>query len=241
MQCATIEFARNVAGLAGAHSTEFDPDMPHPVIDIMSDQRGLQKGGTMRLGAYRCALRAGSRSREFYGDEIVNERHRHRYEFNNAYRDKLEKAGLFIGGVNPERDLVEIVELHDHPYFVAVQYHPEFKSKPTRPHPLFRKFIAAAIRHKEETVPNPKNARPRRGRAWPCPSRSTNRDAVMVARRSGAPWFGRPTTRRRDRGRRTPVAPADGTAVRRGRAWPCPRPTNRDAVIRGRPQRITMP
>ena len=155
MQCATIEFARNVAGLAGAHSTEFDPDTPHPVIDIMSDQRGLQKGGTMRLGAYRCALRAGSRSREFYGDEIVNERHRHRYEFNNAYREKLEKAGLFIGGVNPERDLVEIVELHDHPYFVAVQYHPEFKSKPTRPHPLFREFIAAAIRHKEETVPQP--------------------------------------------------------------------------------------
>jgi CTP synthase len=153
MQCAVIEFARHVVGLAGAHSTEFAPDTPHPVIDLMSDQQGLGKGGTMRLGAYRCALRAGSRARAFYQDEIVHERHRHRYEFNNAYREKLEAAGLFIGGVNPERDLVEIVELHDHPYFVAVQYHPEFKSKPTRPHPLFRELVAAALLHKEQTVP----------------------------------------------------------------------------------------
>ena len=153
MQCATIEFARNVVGLKGAHSTEFDADTPHPVIDLMTDQKGLQKGGTMRLGAYRCALRAGSRSREYYGDEMIQERHRHRYEFNNAYRAQLEEAGLFVGGVNPKRDLVEIVELHDHPFFVAVQYHPEFKSKPTRPHPLFREFVASAIRHKEATVP----------------------------------------------------------------------------------------
>ena len=153
MQCAVVEFARHVAGLEGAHSTEFAPDTPHPVIDLMSDQKGLDKGGTMRLGAYRCALRAGSRARAFYDDEIVNERHRHRYEFNNGYREQLEKAGLFIGGVNPERDLVEIIELHDHPYFVAVQYHPEFKSKPTRPHPLFRELVAAALLHKEQTVP----------------------------------------------------------------------------------------
>ena len=153
MQCAVIEFARHVVGLEGAHSTEFDPDTPHPVIDLMSDQQGLGKGGTMRLGAYRCALRAGSRARAFYADETVNERHRHRYEFNNAYRQQLEAAGLFVGGVNPERDLVEIVELHDHPFFIAVQYHPEFKSKPTRPHPLFREFVAAALLHKEQTVP----------------------------------------------------------------------------------------
>ncbi len=153
MHCAVIEFARNVVGLEGAHSTEFASDTPHPVIDLMSDQKGLGKGGTMRLGAYRCALRAGSRARAFYDDEIVHERHRHRYEFNNAYRERLEAAGLFVGGVNPERDLVEIVELHDHPFFVAVQYHPEFKSKPTRPHPLFRELVAAALLHKEQTVP----------------------------------------------------------------------------------------
>jgi CTP synthase len=152
MQCAVIEYARNVLGLEGAHSTEFDPDTPHPVIDLMPDQEGLEKGGTMRLGAYRCALRAGSKARELYGDETVMERHRHRYELNNAYRDRLVEGGLGIGGVNPERDLVEIVELRDHPCFLAVQYHPEFKSKPTRPHPLFREFVAAALRHREAHV-----------------------------------------------------------------------------------------
>ncbi len=147
MQCATIEIARHMAGLEGAHSTEFDPDTPHPVIDLMADQAGLEKGGTMRLGAYRCALRAGTRARAAYGDETIHERHRHRYEFNNAYRERLEAAGLVIGGVNPERDLVEIVELRDHPWFVGVQYHPEFKSRPTTPHPLFREFVAAALEH----------------------------------------------------------------------------------------------
>jgi CTP synthase len=152
MQCATIEVARHVAGLEGAHSTEFDPDTPHPVIDLMPDQKGLEKGGTMRLGSYRCALRAGTRSRAAYGDETILERHRHRYEFNNGYRERLEAAGLVLGGVNPERDLVEIVELRDHPFFVGVQFHPEFKSKPTRAHPLFREFIAAALRHQETGV-----------------------------------------------------------------------------------------
>ena len=156
MQCATIEIARHVAGLDGAHSTEFDPDTPHPVIDLMADQAGLEKGGTMRLGAYRCALRAGTRSRAAYGDETILERHRHRYEFTNAYRERLEGAGLVIGGTNPERDLVEIVEFRGHPFFVGVQYHPEFKSKPTAPHPLFREFVAAAIKHQESgTVPIP--------------------------------------------------------------------------------------
>jgi CTP synthase len=152
MQCATIEVARHLAGLEGAHSTEFDPDTPHPVIDLMPDQKGLEKGGTMRLGAYRCALRAGTVSREAYGDETVMERHRHRYEFNNGYRERLEAAGLVLGGVNPERDLVEIVELRDHPFFVGVQFHPEFKSKPTRAHPLFRELVAAALRHQESGV-----------------------------------------------------------------------------------------
>jgi len=155
MQCATIEIARHLAGLEHAHSTEFDPDTPHPVIDLMPDQKGLEKGGTMRLGAYRCVLRAGTLSRAAYGDETVSERHRHRYEFNNAYRERLEAAGLVIGGTNPERQLVEIVEYHGtHPFFVGVQFHPEFKSKPTRPHPLFREFIASALRH-QETTPAP--------------------------------------------------------------------------------------
>jgi CTP synthase len=153
MQCATIEVARNVAGLKGANSTEFDPQTPHPVIDLMPDQQGLEKGGTMRLGAYRCVLRAGTRARAAYDDETILERHRHRYEYNNAYRERLERAGLVISGLNPERDLVEIVELREHPFFVAVQFHPEFKSKPTRPHPLFREWIGAAVAHRELEAP----------------------------------------------------------------------------------------
>jgi len=152
MQCATIEIARHLAGLDGAHSTEFDPDTPHPVIDLMADQQGLEKGGTMRLGSYRCALRAGTRARAAYADETIHERHRHRYEFNNDYRARLEAAGLVIGGTNPERDLVEIIELRDHPWFVGVQYHPEFKSRPTAVHPLFREFIVAALAHQEAGV-----------------------------------------------------------------------------------------
>src|SRR5262245_27902269 len=152
MQCATIEVARHLAGLDAANSTEFDSDTPHPVIDLMPDQKGLEKGGTMRLGSYRCALRAGTRSRAAYGDETIQERHRHRFECNNAYRERLEAAGLVIGGTNPERDLVEIVELRGHPFFVGVQFHPEFQSKPTSPHPLFREFVAAALRHQETSV-----------------------------------------------------------------------------------------
>ena len=148
MQCAVIEFARNVADLAGAHSSEFEEDAAHPVIDLMADQEGLEKGGTMRLGAYRCHLKAGTRARALYGDEAISERHRHRYEFNNKYREPLKAAGLTISGTNPDRDLVEIVELPNHPYFVGVQFHPEFKSKPTRPHPLFRGFVEAALAHK---------------------------------------------------------------------------------------------
>ena len=146
MQIAVIEFARHVAGLTGADSTEFNPDTPYPVIDLMDDQRGkVQTGGTMRLGGYNCHLENGTKARALYGESDIIERHRHRFEFNNAYRGRLEAAGLVVSGVNRERGLVEAVELKDHPWFVACQYHPEFKSRPNRPHPLFAGLIGAAI------------------------------------------------------------------------------------------------
>jgi len=150
MQIAVIEFARNVAKLEGANSTEFDAKTAHPVIDIMEDQKGLEtKGGNMRLGACPCELAEDSFSYYAYGKKLIQERHRHRYEFNNAYRDQLVKAGLRIGGINPERDLVEIVEIPEHPWYVGVQFHPEFKSKPNAAHPLFANFIAAALKYKK--------------------------------------------------------------------------------------------
>ena len=150
MQIAVIDFARHVAGLEDANSTEFDDKTAHPVIDIMEDQKDLKtKGGNMRLGACPCELTDDSFSIHAYGEKNIHERHRHRYEFNNKYRDQLVKAGLRIGGVNPERDLVEIVEIPDHPWFVGVQFHPEFKSKPNKAHPLFANFIAAALKYKK--------------------------------------------------------------------------------------------
>lgn len=146
MQITVIEFARHVLGLKEAHSTEFNPLTPHPVIHLMESQKSIvTKGGTMRLGQYDCALTPGSRSREAYGQDLVQERHRHRYEYNDAYRSKLEAAGLVVGGTNPQSGLVEIVEVKDHPFMVGVQYHPEFQSKPSRPHPLFAAFIKAAV------------------------------------------------------------------------------------------------
>ncbi len=146
MQCAVIDFARNVAGLADAHSTEFNRDTPHPVICLMEEQQGvIHKGGTMRLGAQPCGLTGGSRSAAAYGTAAISERHRHRYEFNPRYRERLEEAGLVIAGTSPDGTLVEIVELVDHPWFVAVQFHPEFKSKPTAAHPLFAGLVAAAV------------------------------------------------------------------------------------------------
>ena len=146
MQVAVIEFARHVAGLTGADSTEFAPDAADPVIDLMPDQQGKQQtGGTMRLGRYDCRLKEGTRARALYGEEFISERHRHRYEFNNAYRELLEQAGMTISGVNPQRNLVEVIELPDHPWFVACQYHPEFKSRPNRPHPLFAGLVGAAL------------------------------------------------------------------------------------------------
>lgn len=148
MQVAVCEFARNAAGLQGASSAEFDPDCPYPVIDLMSSQEDVtDKGGTMRLGAYPCKLAEGTLAREAYGSELVYERHRHRYEFNNAFRGRLEDAGLVISGISPDDRLVEMVELPQdvHPWFVATQAHPEFKSRPTRPQPLFREFVRASI------------------------------------------------------------------------------------------------
>lgn len=148
MQVAVCEFARNVFGLAGASSSEFDPDGPFSVIDLMSSQEDVtEKGGTMRLGAYPCKLAADTLAREAYGEELVYERHRHRFEFNNAFRDQLEDAGLVISGLSPDERLVEMVELPRdvHPWYVATQAHPEFKSRPTNPQPLFREFVRASI------------------------------------------------------------------------------------------------
>ncbi len=148
MQVAVCEFARNVVGLAGASSFEFDPDGPYSVIDLMSSQEDVtEKGGTMRLGAYPCKLAADTLAREAYGEELVYERHRHRFEFNNAFRDQLEDAGLVISGLSPDERLVEMVELPRdvHPWYVATQAHPEFKSRPTNPQPLFREFVRASI------------------------------------------------------------------------------------------------
>lgn len=144
MQCAVMEFARNVCGIPGAISTEFEPDAAHPVIDLMPDQVHVEdKGGTMRLGLYPCKLTPDTKSRALYGEELIYERHRHRYEFNNAYRKQLTDAGLVLAGTSPDERLVEIVEVPSHPFFVAVQFHPEFKSRPNNPHPLFYGFIQA--------------------------------------------------------------------------------------------------
>ncbi len=154
MQLATIEFARNVCGLKKASSTEFIPDCQEPVIDVMNGQKDLLKekkyGGTMRLGAYNCDLKPDTQAFRAYKTKTISERHRHRYELNNKYRPMLEQNGLVMAGVNPEKDLVEIVELKDHPFFVGVQFHPEFKSRPLNPQPLFREFVGAAIKGKNK-------------------------------------------------------------------------------------------
>ena len=153
MQCATIEFARNVAELRQANSSEFDPHTPHPVIDLLPEQKKMKaKGGTMRLGAYPCELAYDSFSYQAYGENEVYERHRHRYEFNNKYRDVLTKRGLRITGTFKEKDLAEIIEISDHPWFVATQFHPEFNSRPSSPHPLFRDFIKAAMKRGSQTL-----------------------------------------------------------------------------------------
>jgi len=145
MQMAVIEFSRHAAGLGSAHSTEFDSDSPHPVIDLMPDQRGItDKGGTMRLGKYPCLLHQDSKAALAYGQCDISERHRHRFEFNNHYRALLADAGLCYAGLSPDGTIVEIIEVPNHPWFVGVQFHPEFKSRPNRAHPLFREFVKAA-------------------------------------------------------------------------------------------------
>ncbi len=150
MQMAVVEVARHLAGLHGANSSEFAPETKYPVIDIMEEQRGIEKkGGTMRLGAYPCVIKKGSKAYKSYGTGEVSERHRHRYEVNNALRDMVEEAGLELSGLSPDDSLVEIVELPTHPWFVGCQFHPEFKSRPLNPHPLFRDFVKAVLKNKQ--------------------------------------------------------------------------------------------
>jgi CTP synthase len=165
MQCAVIEFARNVCGLS-ANSTEFDMNTREPVIYLMERwydykkekvevrSESSHKGGTMRLGAYPCILREGTNAMKAYGRKELSERHRHRYEFNNAYRGILTRNGLKISGLSPDEELVEIIEIEDHPWFLGCQFHPEFKSRPTDPHPLFRGFIEASLREKRALFPH---------------------------------------------------------------------------------------
>jgi CTP synthase len=166
MQVATIEFARHVAGWHEANSSEFDPSSPHKVIDLMSEQSGItEKGGTMRLGAYKCALREGSLAARAYGRPEVEERHRHRYEFNNRYAAQLQSRGLVLSGRCVGRDLVEIIELPDHPWFLAVQFHPELKSRPHEPHPLFTDFVRAALERRRARTGDDRVAHPATGPA----------------------------------------------------------------------------
>lgn len=151
MQAFAVEYARHVLGLKEANSTEIDPDTPHPIISLLSEQKGVQDlGGTMRLGAYACDLKPHSKALKAYGQPHISERHRHRYEFNNAYKEAMEKAGFIITGTQIDGGLCEIAEVKDHPWMVGVQFHPEFKSKPTDPHPLFRDFVKAMIAHKDK-------------------------------------------------------------------------------------------
>ena len=151
MQMAVIEFARNVLKLKGANSSEMDPDTKHPVIDLMADQKEVtHKGGTMRLGAWDCELSKKSVIHDAYGKDMISERHRHRYEYNNQYKEQLENAGMLSTGINPETKLVEVIELADHPWFVGVQYHPEYKSTVASPHPLFVSFVKAALEYSEK-------------------------------------------------------------------------------------------
>jgi CTP synthase len=209
LQCAVIEVARNLAGLEGANSSEFEADTPYPVIDLLPDQRRVaDKGGTMRLGLDPCRLLKGSRAEQAYGDGLVFERHRHRYEVNNRFRRRLEDAGLVFSGTSPDGRLVELIELPDHPWFVAGQFHPEFRSRPTRPHPLFRDFVGAATafadaRDRSAAIAAPAEASLAEVEAAPPqPVASRSRPGQAPAVRSdGAPAH-------RNGGERPPAAPA---------------------------------
>ena len=151
MQLAIVEFSRNVIGFADAHSAELNPGTTHPVIHLMPEQDGVENlGGTLRLGAYPCVLAEGTKARALYGAEIIEERHRHRYEVNNDYRNDFTRNGLLLSGLSPDGRIVEMIELPSHPWFLATQAHPEFKSRPNRPHPLFRGFVGAALCYQEQ-------------------------------------------------------------------------------------------
>ena len=164
MQIAVVEFARHVAGMDGANSAEFDPETPFPVVDLLPEQKEVSDmGGTMRLGADPVKLHEGTRAREIFGEAVIYKRHRHRYEVNNQLRRRLEDEGLVCGGTSPDERLVEMVELPDHPFFVASQFHPEFNSRPNRPEPLFREFVGAAARQAGRAA-RPTAARSRRAR-----------------------------------------------------------------------------
>ena len=242
LQCAVIEFAREVIGTADVNSTEFDMFTTNPVIDFMPDQRDLEdKGGTMRLGLYPAKLLAGSKARAVYGQEVVYERHRHRFEVNNRYRQTLEAAGMLLSGISPDSRLVEIVELKDHPWFVASQFHPEFKSRPERPHPLFSGFVTAAIAVREgrEPVfraPEPE-VRTRRRRSSPTPAtRRRPRRGPMSSDPSAAPELALRPSLARPRRRRIRHLDRRGRPARRQRlvlrpalvAVQPPRPDQRD-------------
>jgi CTP synthase len=173
MQLAVVEFARNVCDMVEANSTEFDRDAQCAVIDLMPDQRGvLEKGGTMRLGAYPCVLEKGSLAAEAYGVMSISERHRHRYEVSNKYRERMVAAGLVLAGTSPDQRLVEMVELRDHPYFLGCQFHPEFKSRPQSAHPLFARFVRAALERQRERS-KPEKAKPGEASTGPAPQRTT--------------------------------------------------------------------
>jgi CTP synthase len=151
LQCAIVEFARNVCGIEDAVSSEFGPNAKNQVISLMPDQAEVtEKGGTMRLGAYPCELKEGTLVRKIYGEDLISERHRHRYEVNNEYREKLAAHGMVFSGLSPNGQLVEIIELKRHPWFVGCQFHPELKSRPMRPHPLFRNFVRASLEYDEK-------------------------------------------------------------------------------------------
>ena len=151
MQLSIVEFARNVIGYDDAHSVELNPNTTHPVIHLMPDQEGIDDiGGTLRLGSYPCVLDKTSKAYELYGEELIHERHRHRYEVNNDYRKVLAENGMMLSGISPDGRIVEMIELKNHPWFVATQAHPELKSRPNRPHPLFKGFVEASIRCSEK-------------------------------------------------------------------------------------------
>lgn len=148
MQCAVIEYARNVLGITDATSREMDENTSNAVIDLMEDQKDItQMGGTMRLGSYPCELKEGTKAREIYDEELIKERHRHRYEFNNAYLEQFEQNGMVASGINPESKLVEVIELPNHPFFIGAQFHPEYKSHVLEPQPIFVSFVEAALKY----------------------------------------------------------------------------------------------